>query len=54
VAPNVDVNVYNMYFEMIPAANTTFSFHFATSGKTKFVRNWGLKIGTNAAAAVGT
>ena len=53
VAPNVDVNVYNFYFEMVPAANTTFAFHFATSSKTKYVRNWGLKIGTNAASAVG-
>lgn len=53
VAPNIDVNVFNMYFEIIPAANSTFNFHFATSSKTKYVKNWGLKIGTNAAAAMG-
>jgi hypothetical protein len=53
IAANVDVNVYHLYMEVIPAANSTFSFHFATSVKTKFVRNWGLKIGTNAAAAMG-
>lgn len=53
VAPNIDINVYNLYFELIPAANTTFAFHFATSSKTKYIRNWGLKIGTNAASAVG-
>ena len=52
VASNIDTNVYNVYFELIPAANATFAFHFATSSKTKYVRNWGLKIGTNAAAAV--
>lgn len=54
IAPNVDVNVYNLYFEVIPAANSTFNFHFATSSKTKYVKNWGLKIGTNAAAAMGS
>lgn len=53
VAPNIDINVYNMYFEVVPAANATFALHFATSSKTNIVRNWGLKIGTNAAAAVG-
>lgn len=53
VAPNIDVNVYNMYVEVIPAANATFNFHFATSMKTKYVKNWGLKIGTNAEAAMG-
>ncbi len=53
VASNVDVNVYNVYFEVIPAANATFNFHFATSSKTKYLKNWGLKIGTNAAAAMG-
>lgn len=52
VASNIDINVYNVYFEVIPAANETFALHFATSLKTKFVKNWGLKIGTNAAAAV--
>jgi hypothetical protein len=54
VAPNIDVNVYNISFEVIPAADATFNFHFASSSKTKFVKNWGLKIGTNAAAAMGS
>lgn len=53
VAPTIDVNVYGLYFEIIPAANATFSFHFATSSKTKFVKNFGLKVGTNAEAAMG-
>jgi hypothetical protein len=53
VHPNVDVNVYNIYVEVIPAADDTFAIHFATSSKTKFVRNWGLKVGSNAAAAMG-
>lgn len=53
VAPNIEVNVYNMYFEVIPAANSTFALHFATSSKTNRVNNWGLKVGTNAAQAMG-
>jgi len=48
VAPNIDTNVYNLYFEVIPAANATYAFHFATSSKTKYVRNWGFKVGTPA------
>jgi hypothetical protein len=51
VASNIDTNVYNIYAEVIPAANATYAFHFATSSKTKYVRNWGLKVGTNAEAA---
>jgi hypothetical protein len=51
VAPNIDVNVYNLYVEVIPAANSTYAFNFATSAKTKYVRNWGLKVGKNAAEA---
>ena len=49
----MDLNVYNLYFEVIPAADTTANFHFATSSQTKYDKNWGLKIGTNAAAAMG-
>lgn len=52
VASNIDINVYNIYFEIIPAANATYALHFATSVKTKFVRNWGLKVGTKAAEAM--
>lgn len=52
VAPNIDVNVYNVYFEVVPAANATYAMHFATSIQTKYVRNWGLKVGTNAGAAL--
>jgi len=52
VAPNIDVNVYNIYFEIVPAANATYLLHFATSTKTKYIRNWGLKVGTKAAEAM--
>jgi hypothetical protein len=52
IAPTIDVNVYNIYFEIVPAANSTYTLNFATSVKTKFVRNWGLKVGTKAAEAL--
>ena len=52
VAANIDVNVVSIYFEVVPAANSTFDLHFATNAQTKYIRNWGLKIGTKAAEAV--
>ena len=52
VSPNIDVNVVAMYFEIVPAANLTFDLHFATNAQTKYIRHWGLQIGTKAAAAV--
>lgn len=54
VAPNIDVNVYQIYFEIIPAADATYSLHFATDASKQFVRNWGLVVGTQATAAMGT
>ena len=53
IGPQIDINVYNIYFEVIPAANSTYTMHFATSSQTKFVRNWGLKIGTMSEQAMG-
>ena len=42
-----------MYIEIVPAANSTYALQFASSSKTPYVRNWGLKVGTTAAAAMG-
>ncbi len=53
VSPSIDVNVYKMYFEIVPAADALYSLNFATSPQTKFVRNWGLKVGASAASAMG-
>ncbi len=52
IAPTIDVNVYNVYFEIVPAANATYALNFATSYKTKVVRNWGMKVGNKAAEAL--
>ncbi|MCY1078681.1 hypothetical protein [Archangium lansingense] len=51
ISPTLDANVYNLEFQVIPAGNGTFNFHFASSSQTPFIRNWGLKVGNNAAAA---
>lgn len=52
IMPNLDVEVVNVSFEIIPAANSTFNLTFATSSKTPQVKHWGLKVGTNAAQAL--
>lgn len=52
VAPNIDVNVYNIYFEVVPAANQTCDLHFATASQKNFVKRWGLKVGTLAASSL--
>lgn len=52
ISPNIDVSVVNVYFEVIPAANAVYDFHFAESLSTKLVRNWGLKVGESAASAL--
>lgn len=52
IAPNIDANVYNIYFEVVPAANQTCDFHFATSSGKNFVKRWGLKVGTQAEASL--
>lgn len=52
IAANIDVNVVNIYFEVIPAANKTFDLHFATSKAKQFVKRWGLVVGTTATTAV--
>ena len=45
IAPNIDVQVFNIYFEVVPGANATYPLRFA-QGKTKpFVKGWGLQVG---------
>jgi hypothetical protein len=49
---NVDVNVYSLYFEVVPAANKTHDLGFASSSKTPYAKAWGLKVGQNPATAI--
>ena len=52
VASNIDVNVYRVYLEVVPAANSTYVLGFGISQQKKHVKAWGLKVGTQAAAAL--
>lgn len=52
VAAGIDVNVYNVYFEVVPAANQTATFNLATSSTKKVAKNWGLVVGTLAKGAL--
>jgi hypothetical protein len=45
ISSSLDLNVYKLYFEVIPSADGVFLFHFATTSKTKYIKGWGLKIG---------
>lgn len=54
VAPNIDVNVYNLHIEIVPAANKQHTLHFANSDQKKVVKSWGLVVGTMATQSVGS
>jgi hypothetical protein len=45
VSPSSEVGVYNVYFEVVPAANQTATFHVATSPTMKSVLPWGFAVG---------
>ena len=45
IAANIDVQLFQLYFEIVPSGNATYALRFA-QGKTKpFVKGWGLQIG---------
>lgn len=52
VAANIDINVYSLYFEVVPAANQTCTFHFANSKDKKIIKSWGLVVGKQAVTAL--
>ena len=52
IAPNLDMQVWKMSMEVIPAANQFTCVHYASSAKTKAVKNWGVVIGENPGAAL--
>lgn len=52
VATNIDTIVFNVYLELVPAANQTGSFLIATSSTKNMVMNWGLVVGALPATAV--
>lgn len=51
VAPNIDVNVYNVNMEIVPAANQQCVLMFANSPTKNVIKGWGLVVGTLAKTA---
>jgi hypothetical protein len=49
VATIVDLSLYNLYFEVVPASNTGFDLHFATTARTLVTQNWGRVVETSVA-----
>ena len=52
VSPTLDIVVYNLYFEVIPASDSTYVLNFAQSKSKPFVKGWGLQVGDVAKAKV--
>jgi hypothetical protein len=45
IASSIDVQVYQLYFEIVPGANATFPLGFAQGASKPFVKGWGLQVG---------
>ena len=52
IAQNIDVNVYNVYFEVVPAANAIYTLGFATSPKAFYKLKWGLQVASDPTSAL--
>jgi hypothetical protein len=46
VAPNIDVSVYHVSFEIVPIPNQMTAISLAASSTTHVVKEWGLVVGT--------
>ena len=46
VAPTIDIPLYQVYFEIVPAANTMVRLNMASSPTAKVTVGWGLVVGT--------
>jgi len=52
IAANIDAKVYNVYFEVVPAANQLATFLVAAKSTVNVVKNWGLVVGTDAVGSL--
>jgi hypothetical protein len=52
VTDGIDVMVYKVAIEIVPAANQPYALHFANSAAKPVVKAWGLQVGTLAAAEI--
>jgi len=50
ISPNIDVQVFQIYFEIVPGANATYGLRFAQAKTKPFVKGWGLQVGSIAKA----
>jgi hypothetical protein len=46
IAPNIDVQVFQIYFEIVPGANMTYGLRFAQAKTKPYVKGWGLQVGS--------
>ncbi|MEE2960772.1 MAG: hypothetical protein VYA34_08515 [Myxococcota bacterium] len=44
IAPNIKIDMYNMYFEVVPDANVMSALNFATAKNSKTCWGWGIKV----------
>jgi len=52
VAQNIDAKVYNVYMEVVPAANQLATFHIAAKSGVNVAKNWGMVVGADAKTAL--
>jgi len=45
ISSNIDVQVFQIYFEIVPGANATYALRFAQAKTKPFVKGWGLQVG---------
>jgi hypothetical protein len=45
ISSNIDVQVFQIYFEVVPGANATYALRFAQAKTKPFVKGWGLQVG---------
>jgi hypothetical protein len=54
IAPNLDVQVFNIYFEIVPASDTTYALAFRQGSTKAYVKGWGLQVGSVAKSKMAT
>jgi hypothetical protein len=52
ISPSMDVQVFHIYFEVVPGSDTTYALNFAQAKTKPFVKGWGLQVGNIAKAKV--
>lgn len=45
ISSNLDIQVFNIYFEIVPASDTTYALSFRQAATKAYVKGWGLQVG---------